>query len=165
MDLQKASDTLNHQVLPAKLNKYGIFRVSSDLLKRFLSLSNGYDSDLAAINCGVPQGLVLGPLLFLLYICNLNLAIKVHHFADDTNLLWLSNSTKKLNKLVNTDLKHLVNWFNEHKISINVKKLKCSSLNLNKRDLKVILKKFCGKKLHPNKMFKDLRVKTDANFS
>ena len=96
VDLQKASDTLNHQVLPAKVNKYGIFRASSDLLKRFLSLSNGYDSDLAAINCGVPQGLVLGPLLFLLYISNLNLAIKVHHFADDTNLLCLSNSTKNL---------------------------------------------------------------------
>ena len=64
MDIQKASDTLNHQVLPAKLNKYGIFRVSSDWFKRFLSLSNGYDSDLTAINCGVPQGPVLGPLLF-----------------------------------------------------------------------------------------------------
>ena len=64
MDLQKASDTLNHEVLPAKLNKYGIFRVSSDWFKRFLSLSNGYDSDLTAINCGVPQGPVLGPLLF-----------------------------------------------------------------------------------------------------
>ena len=55
-----------------------------------------------AINCGVPQGSVLGPLLFLLYINDLNQAIKfckVHHFADDTNLLCLSNSIKKLNKL------------------------------------------------------------------
>ena len=51
---------------------------------------NGYDSGLAAIDCGVPQGSVLGPLLFLLYKTDLNQAIKfgkVHHFADDTNLL------------------------------------------------------------------------------
>ena len=51
-----------------------------------------------AINCGVPQGSVLGPLLFLLHINDLNQAIKfckVHHFVDDTNLLCLSNAIKK----------------------------------------------------------------------
>ena len=88
---------------------------------------NGYESGLAAINCGGLQGSVLGPLLFLLYINDLNQAIKsckVHHFADDTNLLCLSNSIKKLNKQVNADLKHLVNWLNANKISLNVKKLK-----------------------------------------
>ena len=88
---------------------------------------NRYESGLAAINCGVPRGSVLGPLLWLLYINDLNQAIKfckVHHFADDTNLLCLSNSIKKLNKLVNADLKHLVNWLNASKISLNVKKLK-----------------------------------------
>ena len=55
------------------------------------------------INCGVPQGSVLGALLFLLYIDDLNQAIKlfkVHHFAEDTNLL---NLSKKLIKIVNTD--------------------------------------------------------------
>ena len=70
------------------------------------------ESGLAAIHCGVPQGSVLGPLLFLLYTNDLNQAIKsckVNHFADDTNLLFLSNSIKKLNKQVNADLKHLVN--------------------------------------------------------
>ena len=45
---------------------------------------------------------------------------KVHHFADDTNLLYTSNSIKKLNKLVKADLKHLVNWLNANKISFNV---------------------------------------------
>ena len=105
VDLQKAFDTVDHQILLAKLNHYGIHGVSNDWFKSYLSNRNqyvsinGYESGLAAINCGVPQGSVLGPLLFLLYINDLNQAIKfckVHHFADDTNLLCLSNSIKKL---------------------------------------------------------------------
>ena len=91
------------------MNQYGIHGVSNDWFESYLSKRNqyvsinGYDSGLAAINCGVPPGSVLGPLLFLLYINDLDRAIKfckVHHFADDTNLLCLS----KLNKLVNADL-------------------------------------------------------------
>ena len=112
VDLQKAFDTVDHQILLAKLNHYGIRGVSNDWFKSYLSNRsqyvsiNGYESGLAAINCGVPQGSVLGPLLFLLYINDLNQAIKfckAHHFADDTNLLCLSTSIKKLNKLINTD--------------------------------------------------------------
>ena len=84
--------------------------VSNDSFKSYLSNRNqyvsinGFDYGLAAINCGVPQGSVLGPLLFLLYINDLNQAINfcsVHHLADDTNLLCMSNSIKKSDKLVN----------------------------------------------------------------
>ena len=67
----------------------------------------------------------IGPLLFLLYINNINQAKKfrnVYHFADVTNLLCISNSINKLNKLANTDLKHLVNWLNANKMSLNIKK-------------------------------------------
>ena len=84
---------------------------------------NGYESSLPALNSGIPQESALGPLLFLLCINDLNQAIKfckVYHFADDTNLLCLSNY-KKLNELVNADLKHLANWLNASKISLNVK--------------------------------------------
>ena len=72
VDLQKAFDTVDHQILLAKLNHYGICGVSNDWFKSYLSNHsqyvsiNGYGSGLAAINCGVPQGSVLGPLLFLL---------------------------------------------------------------------------------------------------
>ena len=116
VDLQKAFDTVDHQILLAKLNHYGIRGVSNDWFKSYLSNHhqyvsiNGYESGLAAINCGVHQGSVLGPLLLLLYINDLNQAIKsckVHPFADDTNLLSLSKSIKKLNKQVNADLSHL----------------------------------------------------------
>ena len=74
---------------------------------------------------GVPQGSILCTLLFLLYTNDLNLAIKyckVHHFADDTNLLYTNNSIKKLNKMLNKDLKNLTNWLNANKISLNVDK-------------------------------------------
>ena len=126
-DLQKAFYTVEHQILLAD----GICGVSNDWFKSYLSNRNqyvsinGYESGLIAINCGVPQGSVLGPLLFLLYINDLNQAIKfckVHHFADDTNIVCLSNSIKKLNELVTADLKHLLNWLNANKISLNVNK-------------------------------------------
>ena len=107
------------------MNHYGIRGISNDRFKSYVSNRNqyvsinGYESGLAAINCGLPQGSALGPLLFLLNINDLNQAIKfckVHHFAYDTNLLCLSNSIKKINKVLNTDLKHLVNWLNANKI-------------------------------------------------
>ena len=112
VDLQKTFDTVDHQILLAKLNHYGIRGVLNDWFKSYLSNHhqyvsiNGYESGLAAINCGVRQESVLGPFLFLIYINDLNQAIKsckVHHFADDTNLLCLSNSIKKLNKQFNAD--------------------------------------------------------------
>ena len=127
VDLQKAFDTVDHKILLAKLNHYGIRGVSNDWFKSYLSNHNQYVSLNVYESCGIPQGSVLGPLLFLLYINDLNQAIKfckVHHFADDINLLCLSNSIKKLNKLVNADLKHLAKWLNANKISLNLKKLK-----------------------------------------
>ena len=118
VDLQKAFETVDHQILLAKFNHYGIRGVSNDWFKSYLSNPNqcvsinSFDSGLTTINCGVPQGSFLGPLLFVLYINDPNQAIKfckVHSFADDTNLSCLSTSIKKLNKLVSADLKHLVN--------------------------------------------------------
>ena len=146
------------------MNHYGIRGVSNDWCKSYLSNRNqyvsinGYESGFAALNCGVPQGSVLVSLLFLSYIKDLNQAIKfckAHHFADDTNLLCLSNSIKKLNKLVNDDLKHLVNWLNANKISLNVKKTEMiifkSKYKKFEGDLKI---KLCGKRLYPTESVK-----------
>ena len=103
VDLQKAFDTIDHQILLAILNQYKISGVSNDWFKSYLSNRsqyvsiNGHESGLTAITYGVPQGSALGPLLFLLHINDLNQAVKfckVHHFADDTNLSCLSNYKK-----------------------------------------------------------------------
>ena len=72
---------------------------------------DGHESNLAFVLNGVPQGSVLGPTLFLMYIKDLNQAIKlciVHHFVDDTNLLLFNKSVAKLNKFVNQDVKNLI---------------------------------------------------------
>ena len=147
VDLQKAFDTVDHHVLLTKLNHYRICGVSNDWFKSYLtgvSISiNGYDSGLAAINCFVPQGSVPSPLLFLLHINERNQAIKfskVHQFADDTNLLCLRNSIKKLNKLVKADLKHLDNWLNANKILLNVKKTEMVTFKSKQKKFKSDLK-------------------------
>ena len=117
---------------------------------------NNFDFGLTTINCGIPQGSALGSLLFLLYINDLNQAkkfCKLHHFADDANLLCLSNSIKKLNKLSNGDLKRPVKWLNAYKISLNIKKIKMTIFISNQMKFQSDLKiKLCGKRLHPLKV-------------
>ena len=100
---------------------------------------------------------------------NLNQVIKfckVPDFADDTKLLFLSNSIKKLNKLVNADLKDLINWLNPNKISLNVKKIEMvffkSKQNKSEGELKIQL---YGKRLYHTENVKYLVVKIDANLS
>ena len=133
VDLQKAFDIVEQDILLAKLEYYGIRGIANSWFKsylfnkkQFVSI-NGHISNQTSVKYGVPQGSVLSPLLFLIYINDLNLAIKfckIHHFADDTNLLYFSKSVNKLNKHINLDIKNLTDWLNDKKISLNVKKMK-----------------------------------------
>ena len=83
-----------------------------------LQILSGANFASKIIKRGVPQGSVLGPLLFLIYINDLYAAIlysDVHHFADDTNLINISGSLKQLAKRMNLDLRFLSQWLNANK--------------------------------------------------
>ena len=86
---------------------------------------NGESSDLKPISCGVPQGSVLGPLLFLIYINdlpNISTNLKFFLFADDTNIYFESDDLMKLENAVNKELNKLHLWLNVNRLSLNVSK-------------------------------------------
>ena len=93
--------------------------------KQIVSI-NRADSELRELKHGVPQGSVLGLLLFLICINDLNTCIsnsKVYHFADDINLLHINTYIKWLQKNINYDLKRLTNWLDPNMISLNYTKI------------------------------------------
>ena len=117
------------------------------------------------VDCGVPQGSALGPRLFLIYINDLYKAIpycKVHHFADDKNLFHTSKSVKNLNKLVNRDMKHLINWLSAIKISLNVEKTELVFFKSSRKVLPDEIKsKLSGNSLYPPNTIKYLSLRID----
>ena len=103
----------------------------------------------------------------MLYINDHNQTIKfckVHHFADDNNLLYLDKSIKKLNKLVNIELKSLANWLNANKISLNVEKTEIVIFKSKRKKFNDIVKiKLSGKRIYPIASVKYLGVKIDQH--
>ena len=133
IDFSKAFDTVNHEILLEKLNIYGIKNNNFNWFTSYLSQRKQYitfnqdKTDMLEIKCGVPQGSVLGPLLFLLYVNNLKNASTMLDpimFADDTNLFYSHANIKTLFKTVNEELSHLSEWFASNKLSLNTEKTK-----------------------------------------
>ena len=131
IDLQKAFDTINHEILMNKLRKYGIRGKCYDWLTDYLACRQQFVmfddvvSNRQTITCGVPQGSVLGPLLFILYIndiVHVSKSLFPILFADDTNIFIQGKSLNETINTLNMEMDKLVHWLNANKLSLNTAK-------------------------------------------
>ena len=141
IDLKKAFDTVDHDILLAKMLHYGIKGIEHDWFRSYLNNRkqfckfNGVSCNIQVIEIGVPQGSCTGPLLFLLHINDLPFALKKTHatmYAEDTTTCYASDNMEELNANVNAQLASLNEWLCGNKLSLNVIKTQAMIIGSNK---------------------------------
>ena len=128
-DLSKAFDVISHNILLQKLEFYGIRGVAKEWISNYLSDRNQYveienfKSSVCKIECGVPQGSILGPLLYLIYVNDIPKATtgNLLSFADDTSLYLSHSDVDILFQNANTEMNNLYEWFCANRLSLNAK--------------------------------------------
>ena len=131
LDLKKAFDTVDHDIFLRKLHYYGICWTSHKWFASYLAKRtqichlNSHKSTPKGLRCGVPQGTILGPLLFLIYINDLPHCLTYSEprmYADDTSLTLASTDIEHINYCLNHDLSNVYEWLSANKLTLNMTK-------------------------------------------